>query len=72
MFSAIMPWPMTDPDLYGENSWEKLKGKLTKVGCFSGCSVVIRYSCQKKTYQLESNLFIVLFSWVAGRRKQFL
>jgi hypothetical protein len=32
---------MFDPDLYGEHSWEKLKGMLTKVGCVSGCSVVI-------------------------------
>jgi hypothetical protein len=40
---------MFDPDLYGENSWEKLKGMLTKVGCVSGCSVVIRDSCQNKT-----------------------
>jgi hypothetical protein len=24
---------MFDPDLYGENSWEKLKGMLTKVMC---------------------------------------
>ena len=38
-----------DPDLYGENAWEKLKGMLTKVGCVSGCSVVIRSSCQNKT-----------------------
>ncbi len=40
---------MFDPDLYGEHSWEKLKGMLTKVGCGSGCSVVIRSSCQNKT-----------------------
>jgi hypothetical protein len=40
---------MFDPDLYGENAWEKLKGMLTKVGCVSGCSVVIRSSCQNKT-----------------------
>ncbi len=37
-----------DPDLYGESSWENLKGMLTKFGCVSGCSVVIRDSCQKK------------------------
>jgi hypothetical protein len=61
---------MFDPDLYGENSWEKLKGILTKVGCVSGCNVVIHNSCQNKNYQMESNLFIVLFSWVVGRRKQ--
>ncbi len=36
---------MLDPDLYGENSWEKLKGMLTKVRCVSGCSVVICSSC---------------------------
>jgi hypothetical protein len=35
-----------DPDLNGENSWEKLKVMLTKVGCVSGCSVVIRSSCK--------------------------
>jgi hypothetical protein len=40
---------MFDPDLNGEHLWEKLKGMLTKVGCVSGCSVVIRSSCQNKT-----------------------
>jgi hypothetical protein len=40
---------MFDPDLYGENLWEKLKGMLTKVGCVSWCSVVIHSSCQNKT-----------------------
>ncbi len=36
---------MFDPELYGEHSREKLKGMLTKVGCVSGCSVVICSSC---------------------------
>ncbi len=40
---------MFNPDLYGEHLWKKLKGMLTKVGCASGCSVVIRSSCQNKT-----------------------
>ncbi len=40
---------MFDPDLYGEHSREKLKSLLTKVGCVSGCSVVIHSSCQNKT-----------------------
>jgi hypothetical protein len=53
---------MFDPDLYGENSWEKLKGVLTKVGCVNGCSVVICSSCQNKTtkrkaiYNLSVNM----------------
>jgi hypothetical protein len=36
-----------DPDLYGENSWEKLKEMLAKVGCDSGCKLVICNSSQK-------------------------
>jgi hypothetical protein len=45
---------MFNPDLYGENSWEKLKGMLTKVGCVSGCNplkdkILI---CQNVLYQV--------------------
>jgi hypothetical protein len=46
---------MFDPDLYGENSWEKLKGMLTIDGCVSGCSVVVRDSCQQKTIKRKAN-----------------
>jgi hypothetical protein len=49
---------MFDPDLYGENSWEKLKGMLTKVGCVSGCSVVICDSCQKKTTKQKATYLL--------------
>ncbi len=49
---------MFDPDLYGENSWEKLKGMLTKVGCVSRCSVVIRHSCQKKTTRRKATYLL--------------
>ena len=49
---------MFDPDLYGENSWEKLKGMLTKVGCVSGCSVVIRSSCQNKTTKRKATYLL--------------
>jgi hypothetical protein len=49
---------MFDPDLYGEHSWEKLKGMLTKVGCVSGCSVVIRSSCQNKTTKRKVTYYL--------------
>jgi hypothetical protein len=49
---------MFDPDLYGEHSWEKLKGMLTKVGCISGCSVVICSSCQNKTTKREATYLL--------------
>ncbi len=49
---------MFDPDLYGGNSWEKLKGMLTKVGCVMGCSVVIRDSCQKKTIKWKATYLL--------------
>jgi hypothetical protein len=49
---------MFDPDLYGENSQEKLKDILTKVGCVSGCSVVIRHSCQKKTIRWKATYLL--------------
>jgi hypothetical protein len=49
---------MFDPDLNGENSWERLKGLLTKVGCVSGCSVVIRDSCQKKTIKWKATYLL--------------
>jgi hypothetical protein len=49
---------MFDPDLYGENSWEKLKGMLTKVGCVSGCSVVMRDFCQKKTMKQKATYLL--------------
>ena len=49
---------MFDPDLYGEHSWEKLKGMLTKVGCVSGCSVVIRSSCQNKTTKRKATYLL--------------
>jgi hypothetical protein len=49
---------MFDPDLYGENSWEKLKDMLTKVGCVSGCSLVIHDSCQKKTMKQKATYLL--------------
>jgi hypothetical protein len=49
---------MFDPDLYGENSWEKLKNMLTKVGCVSGCSVVIRDSCHKESIKREATYLL--------------
>ncbi len=49
---------MLDPDLYGEHSWEKLKGMLTKVGCVSGCGVVIHSSCQNKTTKREATYYL--------------
>jgi hypothetical protein len=47
-----------DPDLYGEKSWEKLKDMLTKVGCVSGCSLVIRDSCQKKIMKWKATYLL--------------
>jgi hypothetical protein len=35
-----------------------LKGMLTKVGCVSGCSVVIRSSCQNKTTKREETYLL--------------
>jgi hypothetical protein len=49
---------MFDPDLYGEHSREKLKGMLTKVGCVSGRSVVIRSSCQNKTTKRKATYLL--------------
>jgi hypothetical protein len=49
---------MFDPDLSGENSLEKLKGMLTKVGCISGYSVVIHDSCQKKTTKRKATYLL--------------
>jgi hypothetical protein len=49
---------MFDPDLYGETSWENLKGMLTKVVCVSGCSVVIRTSCQNKTTKRKATYLL--------------
>jgi hypothetical protein len=49
---------MFDPDLYGEHSWEKLKGMLPKVGCVSGCSVVICSSCQNKTTKRKATYLL--------------
>ncbi len=49
---------MFDPDLYGDNSWEKLKGMLTKVGCVSGCSVVTCDSCQQKTIKWKATYLL--------------
>jgi hypothetical protein len=55
---------MFDPDLYGENSWKMLKAMLTKVGCVSGCSLVIRNSNQKKLSIRKQHIFcIVLMGW---------
>ena len=33
-----------DPDIFGENGWQKLKGMLSKVGCVSGCKLTTQYS----------------------------
>jgi hypothetical protein len=49
---------MFDPDLYDANSWEKLKGMLTKVGCVSGCNVVILSSCQNKTTKQKATYLL--------------
>jgi hypothetical protein len=49
---------MLDPDEYGDNSWEKLKGMLTKVGCVSGCRVVIHSSCQNKTNKRKATYLL--------------
>ncbi len=49
---------MFDPDLYGENSWKKLKGMLTKVGCDSGCSVVMHDSCQENTTKRKATVLL--------------
>jgi hypothetical protein len=51
---------MFDPDLYEEHLWEKLKSMLTKVGCVSGCSVVIRSSCQNKTTEKKQLIYCVI------------
>jgi hypothetical protein len=50
---------MFDPNLNEENSWERLKAMLTKVGCVSGCSLVICNS--NKKLLSKSNIFVVLF-----------
>jgi hypothetical protein len=49
---------MFDSDLYGEQSWKKLKGMLTKVGWISACSVVICSSCQKKTTKKKATYLL--------------
>ena len=49
---------MFDPDLYGDNSWEKLKVMLTKVGCVSGCSLVICDCRQKKTFKWKATYLL--------------
>jgi hypothetical protein len=49
---------MFDPDLYGEQSWEKLKGMLTKIGYVNGCSVVICSSCQNKTTKRKATYLL--------------
>jgi hypothetical protein len=33
-----------DPDIFGENDWQKLKGIMCKVGCVSGCKLTTQYS----------------------------
>jgi hypothetical protein len=33
-----------DPDIFGENDWQKLKGMLSKVGCVSGCKLTTHFS----------------------------
>ena len=40
-----------DPDIYGENSWPQLHDMLTKVGCVSGCRLVLRQCRVCRTYQ---------------------
>jgi hypothetical protein len=44
-----------------EHLWEKLKGMLIKVGCVSGCSVVIRSSCQNQTSK-EKAAYLLCYS----------
>jgi hypothetical protein len=55
---------MFDHDLYGEHWWEKLMGMLTKVGCVSGCSVVIRSSCQNKTTKRKGTYILCCSHWL--------
>jgi hypothetical protein len=54
---------MFDPDVNGENSWESLKAMLAKVGCVSGCSLVLLTN--KKILPNEKQLIIcvVLMDW---------
>jgi len=40
-----------DPDIYGENSWPQLRSMLTKVGCVSGCRLVVSQSRVSRSYQ---------------------
>jgi hypothetical protein len=55
---------MFDPDLYGENSWEKLKEMLTNVGCVSWCSIVIHNSSQKKLSNRKQLIYcVVIMGW---------
>ena len=37
-----------DPKIFNENSWTMLKGLLTKVGCVSGCRLVVSHSASRK------------------------
>jgi hypothetical protein len=42
---------MFDSAVYGENSWRALHSMLTKVGCFSGCKLVLRQSKRSNHYR---------------------
>jgi hypothetical protein len=59
---------MLNPDLYEENSWKRLKAMLTKWGCVSGCSLVIRNSNKKLSIGKQHICFIVLMSWGSMKR----
>ncbi len=39
-----------NPDLYNENSWSDLQSMLTKVGCVSGCKLISRQVCDKRSH----------------------
>jgi len=38
-----------DPKIFNENSWLMLKDVLTKLGCVSGCRLLVSHSASRKT-----------------------
>jgi hypothetical protein len=38
-----------DTNLFNENSWPMLKDVLTKVGCVSGCRLMVSHNSRKKS-----------------------
>jgi hypothetical protein len=43
-----------DPDLYGEHSWLKLKGMITKVGYVRRCRLMMCCANQRITNQMKA------------------